>query len=183
MKYGQIWMKKYAERSKAKKKYIKLKEGLKSSILGLKTWGQGGPRAPRAPSPPGSASDMTVTPKGVNPNKPKFLQWETICWIKFLFDLADVLLKNVPWTTSNHSLKQSIAFHVFDKFNLVCLFAKRFDHNSVQEVSISGPEQWTKWPVSNSAIKVPQKYKLNDKFQRSLRQCVGCIVKIMIHKI
>ena len=48
-------MKKYAERSKAKKKNTeKLKEGLKSSILGPQNLGSGGARAPRAP--PGSAS-------------------------------------------------------------------------------------------------------------------------------
>ena len=54
MKYGQIWMKKYAERSEAKKKYIKIK---RAQFWGLKTWGQGGARAPRAP--PGSASENT----------------------------------------------------------------------------------------------------------------------------
>ena len=44
MKYGQIRMKKYAERSEAKKnKTEQLKEGLKSSNWGLKTWGRGGP--------------------------------------------------------------------------------------------------------------------------------------------
>ena len=57
MKYGQIWMKKYAERSEAKKKKTEqLKEGLKSSILGPQNLGSGGARAPRAP--PGSASDQ-----------------------------------------------------------------------------------------------------------------------------
>ena len=50
MKYGQIWMKKYAERSEAKKKTTEqLKEGLKSSILGPQNLGSGGARAPRAP--------------------------------------------------------------------------------------------------------------------------------------
>ena len=45
MKYGQIWMKKYAERSEAKKKNTEqLKEGLKSSILGPQNLGSGGPR-------------------------------------------------------------------------------------------------------------------------------------------
>ena len=48
-------MKKYAERSEAKKNTEKLKEGLKSSILGPQNLGSGGARAPRAP--PGSASD------------------------------------------------------------------------------------------------------------------------------
>ena len=44
MKYGQIWMKKYAERSEAKKKTIKIKRGPKKlNFGGLKTWGQGGP--------------------------------------------------------------------------------------------------------------------------------------------
>ena len=41
MKYGQIWMKKYAERSEAKKKTEQLKEGLKSSILGPQNLGSG----------------------------------------------------------------------------------------------------------------------------------------------
>ena len=58
MKYGQIWMKKYAEWSEAKKNIEKLKEGLKSSILGPQNLGSGGARAPRAP--PGSASDKTA---------------------------------------------------------------------------------------------------------------------------
>ena len=45
MKYGQIWMKKYGERSEAKKKQTEqLKEGLKSSILGPQNLGSGGPR-------------------------------------------------------------------------------------------------------------------------------------------
>ena len=43
-------MKKYAERSEAKKKNTEqLKEGLKSSILGPQNLGSGGARAPRAP--------------------------------------------------------------------------------------------------------------------------------------
>ena len=43
MKYGQIWMKKYAERSEAKKKKTEqLKEDLKSSILGPQNLGSGG---------------------------------------------------------------------------------------------------------------------------------------------
>ena len=50
-------MKKYAERSDAKKnKTEQLKEGLKSSILGPQNLGSGGARAPRAP--PGSASGV-----------------------------------------------------------------------------------------------------------------------------
>ena len=53
MKYGQIWMKKYAEWSKAKKKKTEqLKEGLKSSILGPQNLGSGGAWAPRAPLDP-----------------------------------------------------------------------------------------------------------------------------------
>ena len=47
-------MKKYAERSEAKKNTEQLKEGLKSSILGPQNLGSGGARAPRAPA--GSAS-------------------------------------------------------------------------------------------------------------------------------
>ena len=54
MKYGQIWMKKYAEQSEAKKKYIKIKRGPKKLNLGPQNLGSGGARAPRAP--PGSAS-------------------------------------------------------------------------------------------------------------------------------
>ena len=46
MKYGQIWMKKYAEWSKAKKNTEKLKEGLKSSILGPQNLGSGGGPGP-----------------------------------------------------------------------------------------------------------------------------------------
>ena len=45
-------MKKYAEQSEAKKITEKLKEGLKSSILGpqnLESGGGGGPPGPRAP--------------------------------------------------------------------------------------------------------------------------------------
>ena len=42
MKYGQIWMKKYAERSEAKKKTIKIK----SSILGPQNLGSGGGPGP-----------------------------------------------------------------------------------------------------------------------------------------
>ena len=57
MKYGQIWMKEYAKRSEAKKNTEKLKEGLKSSILGPQNLGSGGARAPRAP--PGSASGVS----------------------------------------------------------------------------------------------------------------------------
>ena len=34
MKYGQIWMKKYAERSEAKKKYIKIKREPKKLNFG-----------------------------------------------------------------------------------------------------------------------------------------------------
>ena len=51
-------MKKYAEQSEAKKtKTEQLKEDLKKlNFGGLKTWGQGGARAPRAP--PGSASAL-----------------------------------------------------------------------------------------------------------------------------
>ena len=46
-------MKKYAERSEAKKKNTEqLKEGLKSSILGPQNLGSGGARAPRAPLDP-----------------------------------------------------------------------------------------------------------------------------------
>ena len=46
MKYGQIWMKKYAERSEAKIKYIKIKRGPKklnfgASKPGVRGWGQG----------------------------------------------------------------------------------------------------------------------------------------------
>ena len=55
MKYGQIWMKKYAERSEAKKNTEKLKEGLKSSILGPQNLGSGG-----GPGPPRSASDIIL---------------------------------------------------------------------------------------------------------------------------
>ena len=54
MKYGQIWMKKYAKRSEAKKKYIKIKRGPKKLNFGASKPGVGGARAPRAP--PGSAS-------------------------------------------------------------------------------------------------------------------------------
>ena len=55
MKYGQIWMKKYAERSEAKKIYIKIKRGPKKLNFGASKPGvRGGGRAPRAP--PGSAS-------------------------------------------------------------------------------------------------------------------------------
>ena len=44
MKYGQIWMKKYAERSKAKKKYIKIKRGPKKLNFGASKPGvRGGP--------------------------------------------------------------------------------------------------------------------------------------------
>ena len=50
MKYGQIWMKKYAERSEAKKKYIKIKTGPKKLNFGASKPGvRGGARAPRAP--------------------------------------------------------------------------------------------------------------------------------------
>ena len=52
MKYGQIWMKKYAERSEAKKKYIKIKRGPKKLNFGASKPGVGGgARAPRAPLP------------------------------------------------------------------------------------------------------------------------------------
>ena len=46
MKYGQIWMKKYAKWSEAKKKTEQLKEGLKSSILGPQNLGSGGGPGP-----------------------------------------------------------------------------------------------------------------------------------------
>ena len=46
MKYGQIWMKKYAKRSEAKKAPEQLKEGLKSSILGPQNLGSGGGPGP-----------------------------------------------------------------------------------------------------------------------------------------
>ena len=47
MKYGEIWMKKYAERSEAKKTTTEqLKEGLKSSILGPQNPGSGGGPGP-----------------------------------------------------------------------------------------------------------------------------------------
>ena len=51
MKYGQIWMKKYAEPSEAKKKTEQLKEGLKSSILGPQNLGSGGRPGPLGPPP------------------------------------------------------------------------------------------------------------------------------------
>ena len=43
MKYGQIWMKKYAERSKAKKKYRTIKRGPKKLNFGASKPGVGGP--------------------------------------------------------------------------------------------------------------------------------------------
>ena len=44
MKYGQIWMKKYAEWSEAKKKYIKIKRGPKKLNFGASKPGvRGGP--------------------------------------------------------------------------------------------------------------------------------------------
>ena len=49
-------MKKYAEQSEAKKKYIKIKRGPKKLNFGASNLGSGGARAPRAP--PGSASDL-----------------------------------------------------------------------------------------------------------------------------
>ena len=52
MKYGQIWMKKYAERSEAKKKNRTIKRGPKKLNFGASKPGVGGGRAPRAP--PGS---------------------------------------------------------------------------------------------------------------------------------
>ena len=42
MKYGQIWKKKYAERSEAKKKYIKIKRGPKKLNFGASKPGVGG---------------------------------------------------------------------------------------------------------------------------------------------
>ena len=50
-------MKKYAERSEAKKNTEKLKEGLKSSILGPQNLGSGGPEPL---GPPGSTSEPVV---------------------------------------------------------------------------------------------------------------------------
>ena len=51
-------MKKYAERSEAKKKSIKIKRGPKKLNFGASKPGvRGGARAPRAP--PGSASELT----------------------------------------------------------------------------------------------------------------------------
>ena len=49
MKYSQILMKKYAERSEAKKITEKLKEGLKSSILGPQNLVSGVSGVSRAP--------------------------------------------------------------------------------------------------------------------------------------
>ena len=51
-KNSKILKKKYAERSEAKKISKKLDRAPKWSILGLKTWGQGGARAPGAPLDP-----------------------------------------------------------------------------------------------------------------------------------
>ena len=57
MKYGQVWMKKYAERSEAKKKYIKIKRGPKKLNFGASKPGvRGGGPGPLGP-PPGSASE------------------------------------------------------------------------------------------------------------------------------
>ena len=55
MKYGQIWMKKYAERSEAKKKTIKIKRGPKKLNFGASKPGVRGGPGPLGP-PPGSAS-------------------------------------------------------------------------------------------------------------------------------
>ena len=60
MKYSQIGMKKYAKRSEAKKNTEKLKEGLKSSILGPQNLGSGVGPGPGAP--PGSASEYIAEP-------------------------------------------------------------------------------------------------------------------------
>ena len=49
MKYGQIWMKKYAERSEAKKNNRTIKRGPKKLNFGASKPGVGGTRAPRAP--------------------------------------------------------------------------------------------------------------------------------------
>ena len=49
MKYSQIWMKKYAEWSEGKKITEKLKEGLKSSILGPQNLGSGEGSGPWVP--------------------------------------------------------------------------------------------------------------------------------------
>ena len=46
MKYGQIWMKKYAERSKVKKKYIKIKRGPKKFNFGASKPGVRGDPGP-----------------------------------------------------------------------------------------------------------------------------------------
>ena len=51
-------MKKYAERSEAKKKTIKIKRGPKKLNFGASKPGVGGARAPRAP--PGSASGCVL---------------------------------------------------------------------------------------------------------------------------
>ena len=59
MKYGQIWMKKYAKRSEAKKNTEQLKEGLKSSILGPQNLGSGGP------GPLGPPLDPLVVQHGI----------------------------------------------------------------------------------------------------------------------
>ena len=49
MKYGEIWMKKYAERSEAKKKYIKIKRGPKKLNFGASKPGVGGGPGPLGP--------------------------------------------------------------------------------------------------------------------------------------
>ena len=59
MKYGQIWMKKYAERSKAKKKPIKIKRGPKKLNFGASKPGVRGGPGPLGP-PPGSASGQRL---------------------------------------------------------------------------------------------------------------------------
>ena len=60
MKYGQISMKKYAEQSEAKKKYIKIKRGPKKLNFGASKPGVGG-----GPGPWGPPLDPLVT-KGLN---------------------------------------------------------------------------------------------------------------------
>ena len=107
MKYGQIWMKKYAERSEAKKKIQKIKRGPKKLNFGASKPGvKGGARAPRAP-PPGSASENYVH------TEQKRMKKKTIFLCKWVsYPLSEIRFSSI-WTVWLYPFKMVSLSHLF----------------------------------------------------------------------
>ena len=101
-------MKKYAERSEAKKNTEKLKEGLKSSILGPQNLRSGGP-GPLGP-PPGSASAIKVQ---LNERPREVFQQKTQLVTQAFFSLPLHRISDVTTLTN-------ICMHVFTTCQQSC---------------------------------------------------------------